>query len=192
MTAILIAALPYLLPLILLVWAMSPMSVFESDQAQKRIFWATYPRASIGGNNPASQRVHEGGGFRLTSLLVVLVQLAIAAVAGEADTAGGGLDALVAALLAQLVAAPLTFLVTRRLIDLAEHGAEIAHGDANPLDPVAADWMEQRGFASYREAEAWRMTRRGQEYDNLDDAAFLAKIDRLRWLSHIIRLLGAW
>ncbi|MAY20324.1 MAG: hypothetical protein CL955_06870 [Erythrobacteraceae bacterium] len=161
--------LPFLFPAVWLMWALAFPGVRTATTAQKNpVFWK-YPTQSVNGNNPPSQRVHEGGGWRLGALVTVAVQVAIGLAALE----------LIGTLIAQLAALPLVFIVTRRFIDIAEHGAEIMHAQAN-------------GFPGYREAEALRMTAKGQEYERMRVGQFLAAVDKKRWLSRIIVKLGAW
>lgn len=163
------ALLPFALPIAFALWVLSPLSNWRSDEAKKTPVFATWPRESKGGNNPASQRVHEVGGFRTGALLTVAVQCAIGALGFE----------LIGTAAAQFVAIPLVFVITRRFIDLAEHGAEIMHAQAS-------------GLPGYREAEALRMTSKGQEYERLTPGQFLSAADKKRWLSRIILKLGSW
>lgn len=184
---------PFILPLVFLVWALSPLSVRPGEKAEKTALFARYPRDSKWGNNPASQRVHEGGGFRLGALLTVAVQASIGALAFGASE-----SALVGAIVSQVAALLLVFIATQRLIDTAEHGAECLHGDSHPLDPAALRWLDDMraandgGFERYSDGEIWRATQPHEDFPGLTPEQMRAKFARVLWLSRIILKLGSW
>lgn len=172
-----------LIPALYLAWAMSPLPISEGTKAEKNPFFATYPTVSINGNNPASQRVHEGGGFRLGALVTVAVQLALAFLP----------LGLMPVLLLQFAAIPLVFIATRQFIDVAEHGAEVMHGDSVTLDPDAQRWAQQRGFSTYSAGEVWRMKHLSRsQYGHLSEAEIEALLARRRWLSRAVLFLARW
>jgi hypothetical protein len=188
-----LAFAPFAVPALLLLWALSPFCIREAEDAGKTALSATYPRRSKWGNNPASQRVHEGGGCRLGALVTVAVQLAIGGL-----VAGGSESALIGGIVAQGAALLAIFVLTRRLIDTAEHGAECLHGDSHPLDPAAQLWLQNMntanggGFARYSDGEIWRATRPHEDFHGLTPEQLRAKFTRVRWLSRIIILLARW
>lgn len=178
------------LPLLGLLWVLSPLAVREGSKARKNILLATYPKVSVWGNNPASQRVHEGGGLRFQWLLI-FAPLMVAV--GFAMNAFG---ATVAIPFGQIATLGLAWFVTRRWVDIAEHGAEAMHGDDamrhGTIDENSRKWMEHYNFASYRDAEAWRMTSAGQEYENMTPDEFKAAMHSRHWASRVILTLAKW
>lgn len=160
----------FALPAIYLAWGLSPFAVRETaTTAGRTAVNAKYPRESRNGNNPASQRAHEVGGFRFFVLLCAAVQVAV----GFA-----GLD-LVATVVAQFLLIFPLFLATRKWIDIAEHSAEVLHA-------------ERSGIVGYREAEIARMTAKGEEYAKLGPVRFAAKLRAVEWRARIHLALAAW
>lgn len=176
------------LPALLLIWTLSPFCIREGDRAEKNPLWATYPRRSINGNNPASQRVHEGGGFRFSAILTCLVMAAF----GFSAARFGGEEVLPFAFAAQIAALMLVFNASERWLDIAEHGAEAMHGDSVTLDPAARAWLIEKDFGSYRDGEVWRMTPRGQDFENLTPFEFDAMLRKAEWRAKIVQLLAKW
>ena len=186
-----------LAPLVFVLWWLSPWALVETERtARKTSVRSYFPRQSLDGNTPASQRVHEGGGGRLTALLMALAMCLVAAVSHAFDH---GTLLFVLGTFAQIASAGLVFNLTRRWVDVAEHGAEGIHGDAallaGELHPDAMAWIADHfedDVETYSDGEAWRMTRKGQEYSHLDPAGFLALMRKRRWASRISVFLAKW
>ena len=177
----------FIIPALLLVWAMSPFCIREDVKAGKTALGATYPKRSIGGNNPASQRVHEGGGFRFGALLTVLVQAAI----GAGAWLSGG-DILPFAIAAQIAALWGVFVLLARWIDIGEHQAEALHGDSVTLHPDAQGWLDERGLETYRDGELLRLTGQFQDTTFATVADADAALSKAKWRARFITLLARW
>lgn len=184
--------IPFLLPLAFAIFALSPLYVREGKEAARGVFGATWPRESDWGNNPLSQRVHEGGGARFWALLVAVPGMVLIGLFGIGQTG----EALGVNLGLQFLWRAVSFFLTDRWIDVAEHGAEMIHGDAaqadRSIDIVSAAWMAKAGFATYSDAEAWRMTQPTQDYAHMTPEQFKALTASRRWASRIIIFLARW
>jgi hypothetical protein len=139
----------------------------ETRAAKNALVW-WYPTQSKRGNFPPAQRIHEGGGFRFGGLLALpfLIGLALA-----------GLPLIAQALLSLLAVAG-AFQITRRWIDIAEHGAEI----------LAA---EDEGVDGYRAAEIARMALT-DDYRGTPEGEIAKRLLGAEWRSRIILFLGSW
>jgi hypothetical protein len=139
----------------------------ETRAAKNALVW-WYPTQSKRGNFPPAQRIHEGGGFRFGGVLAVplLIGLALA-----------GLPLIAQALLSLLAVAGV-FQITRRWIDIAEHGAEI----------LAA---EDEGVDGYRAAEIARMALT-DDYRGTPEGEIAKRLLGAEWRSRIILFLGSW
>jgi hypothetical protein len=139
----------------------------ETRAAKNALVW-WYPTQSKRGNFPPAQRIHEGGGFRFGGLLALpfLIGLALA-----------GLPLIAQALLSLLAVAGV-FQITRRWIDIAEHGAEI----------LAA---EDEGADGYRAAEIARMALT-DDYRGTPEGEIAKRLLGAEWRSRIILFLGSW
>ena len=159
-----------ILPLLWTAYALSPLCHSKGTRARKTWYHAWVPTEGLGGNNPASQYVHEVGGFRFGALLSVPVQLMIGAALWWFSLAP------LYAPLVQWLAILLMFAATRRWIDIGEHAAEVLHAEA-------------AGIEGYREAEIARMTRPGAEYHGKPFGEMMTKARFRAWA---IGKLGAW
>lgn len=178
----------YLIPAALLLWCLSPFSVWESDKAKRSLLHATYPKVSKGGNNPASQRAHEAGGLRFFAVAIQPLLLGIGWL-GSRET---GSEALIGTILWQVGGAIVAWFLTRQWIDIAEHSAEALHGDTSTLDPNAQAWLLEKGFRTYREGEVWRMVQKGQDYDHMSEAEFDAKLKSVEARARVHLILASW
>lgn len=158
----------FLIPVLWLVWVLAFPGFKTPRRAQRNplVWW--YPTEHRRGNNPASERLHEGGGFRFCGLLALIPMIGLAA---------SGVPLIVQIFLS-LLSLLLVFLVTRLWIDVAEHGAEVMHAEA-------------LGIEGYREAEIERM-RLTDDYREKSVQAVSKAIDGAAWRSRIILALGGW
>lgn len=169
--------LALILPTLCLLWVLTPWAVREGDKASKGFLWATYPRESRNGNNPASQKVHEGGGLRFQWLIAYWPATFLAGVAALLATEGLVIgEQALWVVFTQIAAVTPTWALSRRWIDIGEHEAEVLHA-------------EGAGIAGYREAETARMTRPGEEYHGKPFGEMMAKARFRAWA---IGKLGAW
>lgn len=151
------------LPLLYFLWCFCPMSNWESEKAARSAFHATYPKVAKGGNNPASQRVHEVGGLRLNTIISCAIMVGIAQIPAD----------IIGIAVAQFFSIFITFIVLRKWIDIGEHFAESLHAEAN-------------GFPDYRYREAARMTAKGEEYDNMSASDFVVKMKSAKGRAKLI------
>lgn len=162
------ALIPFAIPAIWLAWVLRFPGIRTETRAAKNALVWWYPTQSKRGNHPPAQRIHEGGGFRFGGLLAVplLVGLAFA-----------GLPLIAQGLLSLLAVAGV-FQITRKWIDIAEHGAEI----------LAA---EDEGVDNYRALEITRMAGT-DDYRGTPEGEIAKRLLGAEWRSRIILLLGRW
>ena len=144
--------------------------------AKRWSHWWCYPRESARGNYPPAQRVHEGGGFRLNSIIAAPVVFGLCW-----GLIAVGLVWPLSALLAVLAGPFATFKLLRLWIDIAEHEAEILYVEKH----------RPEGWEEYREAEAARM-RETRDYHLFAKTTIRRKLINARWRARIVLLLGSW
>jgi hypothetical protein len=193
----LITLAPWTLPLVYLAWWLSPWSIRQTENYSKKRFFRSYwGRRVYNGNNPLSRRVHEGGGGRFTAILITLV---MALVAFASRWFEPGTIPLFLCTVAQIAAGAITFQLSERWIDVAEHGAEGIHGDRaqerGELHPEALEWLDgveakRPAFETYSAGEAWRLTQPNQSYSAMSPDEFTRLLRKRRWASRIILALS--
>lgn len=163
----------------------APIRRRSATHARKDAIGPTFTTRVHRGNNPASQRIHELGGWRLSALIVAALWWGVWAIVAIIDPQGS--DGRAFALVAMLAPfAAMIWAIPSRTIDLAEHGAEILHATKAGVVPQVEAWQSEHGFADYRAAEIWRMTQSGQDYHDMTEPECADAIDRLAWLSRIV------
>jgi hypothetical protein len=177
--------LPYVnwaIPALLTVWYLSPFCGRETKlSAGRNALYSWWPKTSADGNNPASQRVHEKGGLRFFGLFVAVPVQALIGLASP--------DWVSAVIFQVLVLLPAMYL-TERVIDIAEHSAEVLHADKNGWVPQVQLWLNAKSFTTYRQGECWRMTRRHQDFEDMTPTEFNEAMRSKEWMAKIILLLA--
>lgn len=137
----------FVIPAIWLAWVLGFPGIRTETRAAKNALVWWYPTQSKRGNFPPAQRIHEGGGFRFGGLLALPLLVGLALIFGTPEVqvapkaVGYPPEAmLIPQALLSLFAVAGVFQITRKWIDIAEHGAEI----------LAA---EDEGVENYRAAE---------------------------------------
>lgn len=139
----------------------------RSDRNVHNVLFVWLREQGENGNHQPSVKVQEVGEWRLAKMIGVTVGLVAAFALPDSPVA---LFAVCA-----LTLVPDALCRKVNAIDYAGHGAEIMHAEA-------------AGIFGYREAEIARMQ---QDRDKRGQGV-AANLDRMRWLSRVIYLLGRW